>query len=201
MIIWINGAFGSGKTVTAAELERRLNDSGIDAYIYDPENIGFFLRKNTPSETGGRYSDFQDDPLWRLFNHEIISDIRRSYNGVLIIPMTIIRPSYYRELIGLLREGGAKVDHYILGADRETLKRRQRSRFDFGASWAAAKLDSCIEAFSDPVFEGFIDTSAMTVEEQAEHIAASSGLRLLPDRAPAPLRFCRRIITQLRHIR
>ncbi len=45
MIIWINGAFGSGKTQTAYELHRRLDGS----YVYDPENAGYFIRKNLPS--------------------------------------------------------------------------------------------------------------------------------------------------------
>lgn len=36
MIIWINGAFGSGKTQTAYELCRRMRG----AYVYDPENAG-----------------------------------------------------------------------------------------------------------------------------------------------------------------
>ncbi len=42
MIIWINGAFGSGKTQTAFELKRHLQD----AFVYDPENIGYFIREN-----------------------------------------------------------------------------------------------------------------------------------------------------------
>lgn len=168
-IIWINGAFGSGKTVTAAELHRRMPAS----FIYDPENIGFFLRKNTPSETGKRFMDFQDDPLWQKFNYEIIKDIIYSYSGILIIPMTIIRPEYFHKLIGLLREDGIRVDHFILGADRKTLMHRQKSRLDFKSSWAAQKLDACIEAFSDPVFDGYIDTTHMTAEQQAETIALS----------------------------
>ena len=40
MIIWLNGAFGAGKTQTAYELHRRLPGS----YVYDPENAGFFMR-------------------------------------------------------------------------------------------------------------------------------------------------------------
>lgn len=196
-IIWINGAFGSGKTVTAAELNRRLPAS----YIYDPENIGFFLRKNTPFETGRRYKDFQDDPLWQKFNYEIIIDIICSYNGILIIPMTIIKPEYYIKLIGLLRENGIHIDHCILGADRKTLMRRHRSRLDFKDSWAAQKLDACIEAFSNPIFDGYFDTTHMTVKQQAEHIAKKSGLALLPDRRPALLRRFHRLITQIKHIR
>lgn len=59
MIIWINGAFGAGKTQTAYELHRRLPDS----YVYDPENIGYFIRKNLPPALCE--GDFQDYPMWR----------------------------------------------------------------------------------------------------------------------------------------
>ena len=44
MIVWLNGAFGAGKTQTAYELRRRLPGS----YVYDPENAGFFIRDNLP---------------------------------------------------------------------------------------------------------------------------------------------------------
>ena len=58
MIIWINGAFGSGKTTTAIEIERRLKNS----FLYDPENIGYFLRRNMPKEIWA-VDDFQDETL------------------------------------------------------------------------------------------------------------------------------------------
>lgn len=45
MIIWINGAFGAGKTETALELNSRLKNS----FIYDPENLGEFINKNIPN--------------------------------------------------------------------------------------------------------------------------------------------------------
>lgn len=53
MIIWINGAFGAGKTQTAYELHKRAEHS----FVYDPENVGYFIRKNTPRST--HTSDFQ----------------------------------------------------------------------------------------------------------------------------------------------
>ena len=57
MIIWLNGAFGSGKTQTAFELQRRLPN----AYVFDPENAGYFIRKNVPvslsADDGGRWRD------------------------------------------------------------------------------------------------------------------------------------------------
>lgn len=67
MIIWINGAFGSGKTTTAYELHRRLDNS----FVYDPENVGYFIRKNSPESFSK--GDFQDIELWRKMNYELIS--------------------------------------------------------------------------------------------------------------------------------
>lgn len=52
MIIWINGAFGVGKSHTSYELVRRLRN----AFLFDPEQVGFFLRKYLPSLTKTKYS-------------------------------------------------------------------------------------------------------------------------------------------------
>src|ERR1700733_6065013 len=57
MIIWINGAFGAGKTTLAEELSRRLPE----AVLFDPEYVGYLLRHWVPVPTG----DFQDLPSWR----------------------------------------------------------------------------------------------------------------------------------------
>ena len=57
MIIWINGAFGAGKTTLAEELSRRLSE----AVLFDPEYVGYLLRHWVPVPTG----DFQDLPSWR----------------------------------------------------------------------------------------------------------------------------------------
>ena len=46
MIIMINGAFGSGKTSAADALQPRIENS----MIYDPEEIGYMVRKLLPEE-------------------------------------------------------------------------------------------------------------------------------------------------------
>lgn len=116
MVIWINGAFGAGKTQTAFELHRRIENS----YVYDPENIGYFLRKNLPPDVA-RPDDFQDFELWRSLNFSLIRYINESYNGVVIIPMTVVNPAYFNEIVGKLREQGVPVYHFTLMASRETL--------------------------------------------------------------------------------
>ena len=66
LIIWLNGAFGAGKTQTAFELRHRLGD----AFVYDPENMGYCIRQNVPDTC--KYGDFQDYPMWRSFNYEML---------------------------------------------------------------------------------------------------------------------------------
>lgn len=83
MILWLNGSFGAGKTTVAHELQRRLPD----AFVYDPENVGYFLRKNAPEVC--RTEDFQDVPLWRDFNYETLKWIAGTYPGVILAPMTL----------------------------------------------------------------------------------------------------------------
>ena len=46
MIIWINGAFGSGKTTCANILQKQLPN----AFLYDPEQAGFFYTESIAGE-------------------------------------------------------------------------------------------------------------------------------------------------------
>ena len=50
MIIWINGAFGAGKTTLAEELSRRLSE----AVLFDPEYVGYLSRPCRTTRTPGR---------------------------------------------------------------------------------------------------------------------------------------------------
>ncbi len=195
MIIWINGAFGSGKTQTAFELNRRIPNS----YVYDPENLGFFISKNIP--TSIRKSDFQDYEIWRELNLSFIKEIEEKYNGVLIIPMTIVNPQYFNEIVGSLRNIGVEIKHFTLMASKETLLKRLRSRGDGKNSWGAKQIDRCIKGLSNEIFQQHIDTDNMSIEAVAEKIALMSNITLLIDDSSKLKKFCNRIITQLKHIR
>ncbi|MHC1685166.1 MAG: AAA family ATPase [Clostridiaceae bacterium] len=195
MIIWINGAFGSGKTQTAYELHRRVTDS----FIYDPENAGFFIRKNIPRKL--ICGDFQDYHLWRNFNYSMLKYITSEYKGVIIVPMTIRNPQYFSEIVGNLRGDGLEIRHFVLSASKETLIKRLRSRGEGKKSWAAGQIDKCIEGFSNEVFNQHIKTDGLSIEEVVEEIASLVDIKLLPDNRGKFRKVYDRFVVKIKNIR
>lgn len=195
MIIWINGAFGSGKTQTAHELHRRIPHS----FVYDPENLGFYIRKNIPKEI--KRADFQDYPIWRDGNYEMLKQIDHEYDGVIIVPMTIVNREYFQEIVGKLRADNIMVNHFVLSATKETLEKRLRSRGERKNSWPARQIDRCIKAFEDEIFHQRIDTDHMSIERVVETIASLSDIKLLPDNRNKFKKRLDRVGVQLKQLR
>lgn len=194
MIIWINGAFGSGKTQTAYELHRRLPSS----YVYDPENAGFFIRKNLPKPV--LLADFQDYPMWRALNRDMLDYIAANCTGDIIVPMTVTKRAYFDEIIGALSEK-YEIKHFILYAERDTLLKRLASRLEGKNSWAARQIDRCITAFQEDITEIKIHTDHMSIFQVVETIGELSGISLLEDRRSGLKRRFDRLVTKCRHIR
>jgi 2-phosphoglycerate kinase len=197
-IIWINGAFGSGKTTTAFEINRRLTNS----FVYDPENIGYFLRRNMPKEILER-NDFQNEILWRTFNYEIIKNIASKYNGIIIIPMTIYNQKYYDEIIGKLIESEIVVEHYILGATKETILKRLKKRLG-NAVWAKNKIENCINGFEELKRRKetiYIDTNNKKINEVIEKIVKNAKIEMEEDKSFEIIKKYKRIKTLIKHIR
>lgn len=197
-IIWINGALGAGKTTVAFELQKRLPDS----FVYDPENMGFFLRNNTPASCAT--SDFQDIPLWREANYEILRMISRQFDGTIIVPMTIVNPQYFDEIITRLTENNIRVDHYILSANKKTLMKRLRLRlatFFRKDTFALRSIDRCLYAFDHYITEEKVETNNRDITSIVEEIATRSELDLLDDTRSRPKKLLDRSLVLLRHIR
>jgi len=191
MILWLNGAFGAGKSQTAYELQRRLPK----AFVYDPERAGSFMLRNIPKEIA--LSDFQDYPLWRGFNLDMLRYIAARYDGVLIVPMTLINPDYEAALIGALRAEGIEGRHFMLAARRETLVKRLHSRFEGKSSWAVKQIDRCLQAFEKDIQAEVVQTDDMRIEQVVEAVARNAGLALLPDRRNPLKRRIDRRLTQI----
>lgn len=195
MIIWINGAFGSGKTQTAHELCRRMPQ----AFLYDPENVGYFLRKNTPKALEG--DDFQDMAAWRECNYSILKMLHNEYKGPIIVPMTLVNAQYFDEIVGELRRDGAEVKHFALCASKDVILGRLKKRREVPHSWAAQQIDRCMAGLSQEVFQRHIDTDRLSIDQVVEHIAGLANVELLPDRRGRVQKAAGRIMTQLKHIR
>lgn len=195
MILWINGAFGAGKTTAAYELNRRIENS----YIYDPENAGYFIRKNIPQQINIE-DNFQDYKLWRDFNLRMLSFIADSFDGTIIVPMTVTNRQYYDELILKLSERYT-VKHFILYASEKVILKRLHTRFEGKNSWAARKVRECIRAFDCDIPGIKIMTDNMGIEEITQQIGELSGIVLKPDKRKMFTKKLNRLAVKLKNIR
>ena len=197
MLIWINGPFGAGKTVTAYELHRRLPGS----VVCDPEHVGFGLRRMLPPSLRG---DFQDLPVWRTAVRDLMRQTLTAYHGPVIVPMTLADSGYFGEIVGILRADGFDVHHFALLADLPTMAGRLNRRSPGPLkrdTWAFDRLGYCLRQLRKPEFAEHVHTDQLTVAQVAEAIAAAAGLELTPSTGGRVHAWLRQTGTSLRHIR
>ena len=116
MIVWLNGAFGVGKTTTARELSPLLPK----ARVHDPEVLGWVLQ-----HTVGRLQrgDFQHLASWRRGTALLTRWASRN-DATVIVPMSVLRPDYLDGILGDLRAHGHTVHHFLLDATTPALHTR-----------------------------------------------------------------------------
>jgi hypothetical protein len=159
--------------------------------------------------------DFQDLAAWRQGVYEVLDLTLTAIPGPVIVPMTVVDAVYFRETVGRLRDRGHDVRHFALLAERSTVLRRLRER-GFGhavqliagrnaplriESFAVSKLDLCLERLREPEFAEQVWTGDLTIPQVADHIAASAGLVLSPQRDGEFRGRIRRVWVGARHIR
>lgn len=167
MLVWINGAYGAGKTSVARALAARLGD----APIIDPEEVGFMLRRIMP---GGSKADFQDIPLWRSLTVEILAAADAGAGQAVLVPMTIANPDYFDEIIGGLRTRGVEVRHFTLLATPRTIRWRLLKRLDRPAAtrWCLAQVKRCVGELEKPRYSVHLATDRRPIREIADDILA-----------------------------
>jgi hypothetical protein len=194
VLIWLNGAFGVGKTSVAFEM-RALH---ANAVIFDPEEIGFGLRRaQHPSPLG----DFQDDPLWRELVLISLERILARESRPVIAPMTLVNALYFEEIIAELRARGHDVRHFALLASRESVLNRLRQRGDFGDSFAHRNLERCLNALTHPMFAAHVPTDGIGVEAIARDLLRRVGLEAHANLEPSWARTLRRWRVWWQHVR
>lgn len=115
-IIWLNGAFGSGKTTTANELVEPLPG----ARTFDPEIVGFMLRHCISEPV----PDFQDRPAWRALVPQVVDRMPKHYGGVLLAPLAVMRRDCLAEILGGLPHRDIEHHHVLLDVRAVELVRR-----------------------------------------------------------------------------
>lgn len=177
MIIWLNGAFGSGKTTLAEELHRRLPD----AVIFDPEYVGYALTQAVPAPTG----DFQDLSSWRHLVAEHALTLRRFHAATLIVPMTLVNRQYFDEIIGTLWAAGEKVLHVFLDVPADILESRIKSqvispgdpeRDESARQFRLKNIRRCVAAaMEQPDDTVMLRSDLMDPSQLADAVLASAG--------------------------
>lgn len=124
IVVWINGAFGAGKTSTA----RELIDLIPNCTLYDPELIGGAVAQLLPPKRLAEVGDYQDLPIWRRLVVDTAAALLAEVGGTLVVPMTLIRQEYRDEIFGGLASRRIPVRHVLLATDETILRRRIAAR-------------------------------------------------------------------------
>ncbi|MGB8938823.1 MAG: AAA family ATPase [Streptomyces sp.] len=147
MIVWVNGAFGSGKSTLVDELRPRWPE----ALVFDPEMVGFVLREIVEVPTG----DFQDLGLWRRQVADLAKGLVEEYQRPVLVPMTLINPGYVEEIFGALKDTGIPVHHFFLKVSEDALVKRIDGRSftpddpaqdERVRGWCKSKIETCTAA-------------------------------------------------------
>lgn len=177
-VVWINGPFGVGKTHTAHALHARWPGS----FVFDPEEIGYALRRLTPPEQ--RHADFQEHPLWVPFVVDALAGAARLAAGPVIVPMTLSDSARFGVVTNELMERGLDLRHFTLLAPPDVVRARLRQRLEGRDSWAGRQVEGRLRSLSAPQFGRHLNTLGKTVDELAGEIAAALGWPVVaPDEA------------------
>lgn len=171
MIVWLNGAFGVGKTRTARELTARLPHSRI----IDPEHLGWALQHTIGWMQRG---DFQHLRSWRIGTVALIRTAARGGTTV-VVPMSVLRPDYLDEMLDRLRDCGHEVRHVTLDASAAVLHARiaEDAEEPGAAEWRRSHIDNYGAVRAELVARGStVDTNTRRPDAVAAAVAESLDL-------------------------
>lgn len=134
MIVWVNGAFGVGKTTVARELLPLIPGS----VLFDPEVIGTALRRLLPGRRTEQLADIQDLPAWRRLVVETAAALLDEVPGPLVVPMALLDQGYRDEVFGGLAARRIQVRHFLLRIDETILRQRIGQREEVPGDPAAS---------------------------------------------------------------
>jgi hypothetical protein len=119
--------------------------------------------------------DFQDLSVWRRLAKETALGLLRDFGRPLIVPMTLLKPAHFDEIVGGLRGDGVEVCHFCLVAGRDEVVRRTAGRGD-PTGWAERKYDEYEHVLGDERFAPHLDAVALDAPTIAATIGESVGV-------------------------
>lgn len=173
LIVWVNGAFGSGKTTLVDELRPRWPE----ALVYDPEMVGYVLREIVEVPTG----DFQDLRLWRREVAGLAVGLVEEYRRPVLVPMTLVDPGYADEIFSALKDAGIEVHHFFLKVSRDALEQRIDGRSftpdnpeqdERVRRWCKGRIESCLAAVDTLPSDTVVLDGELTPQELADQVLA-----------------------------
>ncbi|MGW4383921.1 NUDIX domain-containing protein [Kitasatospora sp. NPDC004531] len=126
MIVWVNGAFGAGKTSACRELTGLLPGS----VLFEPDTVGALLRATLPPGRLAEATDPQELPAWRRLVAETAAALAEESAGAVLVPMTLLRQEHRDEIFGSLAGRGIPVHHVVLDPVETILRARIATRED-----------------------------------------------------------------------
>jgi 8-oxo-dGTP pyrophosphatase MutT (NUDIX family) len=181
VIIWVNGAFGAGKTSAA----REMLDLVPESTLYDPGVLGGCLRQLLPEKRLQEVTDYQELPIWRRLVIETAAALLADVGGVLMVPMTLLRQEHRDEVFGGLASRGIDVRHLLLDPGETILRSRiaawtqysDRSPVgDAARRWALERIPDYLDALPWLARDAHVlDTADLTPRETALRLTEAVG--------------------------
>lgn len=175
MIIWLNGAFGAGKTTAAHELLDLLPGSTL----FDPEVVGAGLRSMLPKERLAEVDDYQDLPAWRRLVVDTAAALLSEVPGPLITPLTLLDQEHRDEIFGGLAARRISIQHHLLHVEETFLRKRidQRAAVDGEAvrRWCLGHLPRYTAALPWLTADAHtVETTQLTPRQTAQRLAEAT---------------------------
>jgi 8-oxo-dGTP pyrophosphatase MutT (NUDIX family) len=181
VIIWVNGAFGAGKTSAA----REMLDLVPESTLYDPGVLGGCLRQLLPEKRLQEVTDYQELPIWRRLVIETAAALLAEVGGVLMVPMTLLRQEHRDEVFGGLASRGIDVRHLLLDPGETILRSRIAAWTqypdhspvgDAARRWALERIPDYLDALPWLARDAHVlDTADLTPRETALRLTEAVG--------------------------
>ena len=139
MIIWINGAYGSGKSTVA----RKIQEWMPNALIFDAEAVGNAVRDNM--ERLEYHAEFPEYLIWRKFVAELLLEISKEEDRLILCPMTVLYQEYLDSIFAEFDKHQLSYIHIILDVPSEEIATRILHRGEEPDCWCMRQKDRCPE--------------------------------------------------------